>query len=160
MLNKVVGIVNCIRESCWFVSNCWSWILTFKDSFWFVDHESWLKKIWPVFTNPTNPYNIDVLWTGWIHTNPWDLDSQIYMVFKRLVLWIQFGDLFSKDLYRGFDSETCFQKIRIVDLIRRPVFKRFVLWIQFLSQKSQNAQFVLIPRDWCTNPATLKLNQV
>ena len=77
-----------------------------------------------------------------------------------LGIWIRKSTWFSKDWYCGFNLETCFQKIRIVDLIRRPVFKRFVLWIQFLSQKSQNAQFVLIPRDWCTNPATLKLNQV
>ncbi len=39
-------------------------------------------------------------------------------------------------LYRGFDSETCFQTTCIVDSIRRPVFKRFFSWIRFVRPRN------------------------
>ncbi len=76
--------------------------------------------------------------------NPLGSDLQIYIVFqkicfadtiwskvfKRFVSWIQFRDMFSKDSFRGFDSEV---------------------------QNSQKIRFVLILRDSTMNPATLSV---
>jgi hypothetical protein len=110
----------------WWIRLHRSWFASpnLKDSdswIWFV---TWIPKIQPVFMNPTNPHE-----SWWIlSTIAWNeslriqagglanLDLQIQTLkiciadsirrtfFKRLLLWIQYIDLFSKDLYCGFDS--------------------------------------------------------
>jgi hypothetical protein len=90
-----------------------------------MNHESsQFSKIWPVFTNPTNPCeSSQILSTiaqkeslkiqickSWILSNP-DLRTREF----------GFGSPNLKDLYCGFDSW--------------PFFKRFVLWIQFARPK-------------------------
>ena len=69
--------------------------------------------------------------------NPRDLDLQSQMVFKRFISWIRLGLKCSKGLYRGFDLETCLQKICFVDLIRKDkILKRFS-WSRFV-HKARN----------------------
>jgi hypothetical protein len=93
--------------------------------FWIVNLESsQFSKIWPVFTNPTNPHesshilstiaqkeslNIQIC-KSWILSNP-DLRTREF----------GFGSPNLKDLYCGFDSW--------------PFFKRFVSWIWFARPK-------------------------
>jgi hypothetical protein len=105
----------------------------FKDSqIWFLNSncglDSWLElpKIRPVFTNPTNPHE------------SWRILSTIA---QNESLQIQAGGLANPNLtdsYCGFVSQTFFQKIRIMDLIRRTFFQRFVSWIQFVRPKISN----------------------
>ncbi len=76
-------------------SRIWIW----KDSFCIVHtNPANFQKIWPVFTNPTNPYKSSRILVHRSSTNPnksCASDSQIHTVFKRFVLWIHFVDLVS-----------------------------------------------------------------
>ena len=134
-----------------FVSYRGSRILTWKDSFRIVDHESsYFQKIrfadsfrdaiFKRFDESDESYEssrilstIDLR----IHKNPVLPDSRIPTVFKRFVLWIRFVLRCSKDLFRGFVLSFGVQKIRFVDLFCSTVFKRFVSWIRFVKKKSQ-----------------------
>ena len=93
-----------------FVSYRGSRILTLEDSFRIViTNPVNFRKIRPVFTNP---YESLVLWH-----------------LRILKFWIResgFANPNLKDSYRGFDSWTFFQKIRIVDSFRKTKnLKRF-----------------------------------
>ncbi len=59
-----------------------------------------------------------------------DLFRFISTVFKRFVLRIHFGHLFSKGSVFGFVSDICFQKVRFVDSFHSMVFKGFDLFFQ------------------------------
>ena len=132
-----------------FVSYRGSRILTWKDSFRIVDHESsYFQKIrfadsfrdaiFKRFDESDESYEssrilskIDLR----IHTNPVLPDSRIQSIFKRFVSWIRFVLRCSKDSFRGFVSWRNFQKIRFVDSFRDAIFKRFVSWIRFVRPK-------------------------
>jgi hypothetical protein len=108
-----------------FVSYRGSRIRTWKDSYRIVPtNPANFQKIRPVFTNPTNPHessrilvhrrtlnkykSIRIPYFGF--ANPYGIqkirivDSFRRPGFIRFVSWIHFVYLFSKDLYRGFDS--------------------------------------------------------
>ncbi len=116
-----------------FVSYRGSQILTLKDSFRIViTNPVNFRKIRPVFTNPTNPYeSLRILTNPYeslrILTNPYE--SLVLWHLRILKFWIResgFANPNLKDSYRGFDSQTFFQKIRIVDLFRKTKnLKRF-----------------------------------
>ena len=119
-----------------FVSYRWSRILTWKDSFRIVDHESshfqkirfadsFRDAIFKRFDESDESYEssrilstIDLR----IHTNPVLLDSRIQSIFKRFVSWIRFVTQFSNTRFvdsirktknlKRFDS-FCFGRIRI-----------------------------------------------
>ncbi len=80
---------------------------------------SWpeLPKIWPVFTNPTNP-----------HESWWILST----IAQNESLRIQAGGIANPD------SRIRTLKICIADWFCRPVFQRFVLWIRFVGLFSKD----------------------
>ena len=106
-----------------FVSYRGSRILTWKDSFRIVDHESshfqkirfadsFRDAIFKRFDESDESYEssrilstIDLR----IHTNPVLPDSRIQSIFKRFVSWIRFVLRCSKDSFRGFVSWRNFQ---------------------------------------------------
>ncbi len=89
------------------LSNNGSWILTWKDLFWMVNHESsQFSKIRPVFTNPANPHESSQI----LSTIAWNesLKKQIHQ--SRILTnpgWRTresgYGNPNLKDLYRGFN---------------------------------------------------------
>ncbi len=133
-------------DSYWLVDHksgcvlyCVSQILTWKDLFRIMDHESsHFQKICfaDLFRDAIFKRFDESNQSSWIlstidlqiHTNPVLPDSQTPTVFKRFVLWICFVLRCSKDLFCGF-------------VLWRNFFKRFVLWIRFLRNKSQKGLF-------------------
>ncbi len=116
-------------------------ILTWKDSFRIVDHESsYFQKIrfadlfrdaiFKRFDESDESYESSQILSTIdlrIHTNPVLPDSRIQSIFKRFVSWIRFVLWCSKDSFRGFVSWRNFQKIRFVDSFRKKKkSKRFV----------------------------------
>ncbi len=108
-----------------FVSYRGSRILTWKDSFWIVNHKSsQFSKIPPVFTNAANPHEFSQI-ISTIARNK-SLKIQIRD------LWIQAGGLANPD------SRIKTLKICMADSIRRAFFKRFVSRIRFVRPKISN----------------------
>ncbi len=126
-----------------FVSYRGSRILTWKDSFWNVDHksshfqkirfaDSFCDAIFKRFdeSDESNESSrilstVDLR----IHTNLVLPDSRIPTVFKRFISWIHFVLRCSKDSFCGFVSWRNFQKICFVDSFRKKKkSKRFVLY--------------------------------
>ncbi len=149
-----------------FVSYRGSQILTWKDTFRIVDHESshfqkigfadsFRDAIFKRFDESNESSRILSTIDIRIHTNPVLPDSRIPTVFKRFVLWIRFVPQCSKDSFCGFVSWRNFQKIRFVDSFRDAIFKRFVSWMRFVRKKVKKVCFVSIRNDLYTNPASL-----